>query len=58
MTTEEKAKADEEKFLSAIGSWVGHLDPEEFERQIKEARGSRRPFVEITLPDDVDDWTE
>ena len=59
MTPEEQAKADEEAFLSSFGSWEGHLDdPEEFKRQIKAARGSRRPFVEITLPDDVDDWTE
>jgi hypothetical protein len=54
MTPEEKAKADREAFLSSIGSWVGHLDdPEEFKRQIKAARGSKRPFVEITLPDDL-----
>ena len=51
-TSEERAKADDEAFLSSTGSWVGHLDPEEFKRQIKAARGSRRPFVDLTLPEE------
>ena len=51
-TAEERAKADEEAFLSSAGSWVGHLDPDEFLRQVKAARGSRRPYVEITLPEE------
>jgi hypothetical protein len=53
MTPEERERADYEAFLSAAGSWKGHLDvPEEFKRQIKAGRGSRRRFVEITLPDE------
>lgn len=53
MTPEEREKADYEAFLSAAGSWKGHLeDPEAFKRQIKEGRGSNRRFVEITLPDE------
>ena len=53
MTPEEKAKADEEAFLSSFGSWEGLLDdPEEFKRQIKAARGSKRPLLAINFPDD------
>lgn len=51
-TKEERAQADEEAFLSSAGSWVGHLDPDEFLRQVNAARGSRRPYVEITLPEE------
>lgn len=51
-TREERAQTDEAAFLSSAGSWRGHLDPERFKRQIKAARGSRRPFVEMTLPDE------
>ena len=52
LTPEEKVKADEEAFLSAAGSWKGLIDPEEFKRQIREGRGSNRPYVEINLPDE------
>lgn len=34
-------------FRAAFGSWKGHLDQEEFKAQIKAARGSRRPPVEL-----------
>ena len=50
-TAEERARADEEAFLSTAGSWQGLIDPEEFLRQMKAARSSSRPYVEITLPD-------
>ena len=52
LTPEEKAKADEEAFLSAAGSWKGLVDPEEFKRQIREGRSSNRPYVEINLPEE------
>jgi hypothetical protein len=42
LTPEERARADEEAFRSATGSWKDHLDdPEEFKRQIYKARGQR-----------------
>jgi len=34
--------AKDDDFLSAAGSWRGHLDPEEFKRQIKAGRSSAR----------------
>lgn len=50
---EEQRRADDEAFFSAFGSWKGLLDdPEEFKRQIKAARGSNRPYREITLPEE------
>ena len=50
---EEQRRADDEAFFSAFGSWKGLIDdPEEFKRQIKAARGSNRPYREITLPDE------
>jgi hypothetical protein len=52
LTPEKKAKADEEAFLSAAGSWKGPIDPEEFKRQIREGRSSNRPYVEINIPDE------
>ena len=51
-TAEERAKADEAAFLSSAGSWAGLIDPDEFLRQVKAARGSNRPYVEITLPEE------
>ncbi|MDP9365618.1 MAG: hypothetical protein M3Q10_15580 [Chloroflexota bacterium] len=50
---EEQRRADDDTFLSAFGSWKGLIaDPEEFKQQIKVARGSNRPYREITLPDE------
>ena len=47
------SRADYDAVMSAAGSWQGHLDdPEEFKRQIDEARGSNRPFVRLTLPEE------
>ena len=52
LTPEERAKADEEAFLSSAGSWRGHIDPDEFMKQVRAGRSSNRPVYEITLPDE------
>jgi hypothetical protein len=52
LTPEERAKRDEEAFLSALGSWKDHIDPDEFMRQVREGRGSNRAVYDITLPDE------
>jgi hypothetical protein len=46
LTPEERAKADEEAFLAAAGSWQGLGDPEELKRQIYAARGQRPRHVD------------
>lgn len=51
-TMEARTQADEEAFLSSFGSWQDHLDPDEFIRQVSAGRGSSRPFVEITVPEE------
>ena len=51
-TAEERARADEEAFLSSAGSWAGLIDGEEFKRQYKAARGSDRPPVVLDLPEE------
>ena len=48
----EREQADIDAFLSAAGGWKGLIDAETFKRQIKAARGSRRPPVELSLPDE------
>ena len=49
-TEEERAKVDEEAFLSSAGSWKDLIDVDEFKRQYKAARGSNRPPVVPGLP--------
>lgn len=49
--TPEQRAADDAAFMSAAGSLKGLIDPEEFKKQIREARGSNRPFPESTLPE-------
>lgn len=51
MTLDEREKADEEAFLSSAGSLAGLFDPDEFTRQYRSARGSRRPAVIVGVPD-------
>ena len=41
--TDEQRRA----LLSSIGSWRGLIDAEQFKREIKEARSSNRPPVEL-----------
>ena len=47
-TKAEREKADEEAFLAAAGGWKGLIDGEQLKRQIKAARGSNRPPVDLT----------
>ena len=39
--------AQRKALLSSIGSWKGLLDAEQFKREIKAARSSKRPSVEL-----------
>ena len=52
MSPEERAKADEEAFLLALGGWKDHIDPDEFMKQVRAGRSSNRPVYEITLPEE------
>ena len=53
ITPDEKAQADEEAFLSSLGSWEGLFDdPEELKRQIRASRDWSRPLREINFPDE------
>jgi hypothetical protein len=51
LTPEERAKADEDAFLSSAGGWKGFIDPDEFMKQVRAGRSSRRPPV-VFPPDD------
>src|SRR5687768_16985538 len=51
LTPEERAKADDEAFLEAAGSWKDHIDRDAFMEQVRRGRSSHRPLIEITLPD-------
>ena len=48
MTPEEKEAADRQAFLSSAGGWKGLIDGEEFKRQYRAARGSKRPPVDLS----------
>ena len=50
LTPEEKAKADEEAFLSTAGALAGEIDYDEFMRRVREGRSSRRPSVVFDKP--------
>lgn len=50
LTPEEKAKADEEAFLSTAGALAGEIDYDEFMRRVREGRSSRRPPVAFDKP--------
>jgi hypothetical protein len=39
--------AQREAFLASAGGWKGLVDVQQFKREIKAARGSRRPPVEL-----------
>ena len=52
MTPEERAKADEEAFLSSAGALQGLFDAEEFKRQYRAARGQKRQPLVIDWPDE------
>jgi hypothetical protein len=48
MTPEEKEEADRQAFLSSAGALKGLFDAEEFKRQYRAARGSKRPPVDLS----------
>lgn len=50
--TPEQRAADDAAFLSAAGSLKGLIDPDEFKRQVREGRGSHRPALDLTLPEE------
>jgi hypothetical protein len=42
-----KTAADAAAFRSAFGGWHGLIDPEAFKAELRDARGSNRPPVEL-----------
>jgi hypothetical protein len=52
MSSAEKARADDEAFLSSAGSLAGLFDPDEFTKQYRAARSSRRPPVVLDLSEE------
>lgn len=43
---------DLQDFLSAAGSWKGHIDPDEFMVRVREGRSSNRPVVSFPNGDE------
>jgi hypothetical protein len=52
VTQEEKARSDDEAFLSSAGSLAGLFDSDEFRRQYRAERGSRRPPVVLDFSEE------